>query len=178
MVKYDPDAEVTGTYINAFIDSTGEVSSIFEKKTREMFDEVIGEVDPDGWYKVGDVAEAFERIVDDVGEQTMKFGGEAAASAVPVPEGADLREAFETLAQAHKDVYRNSDMEYPGGRYLYDIDDRSARLAVDEAFMLPKSFARGAFTAIIDNYGPEDALIDFEEVEPEGEEEFAWEVTW
>lgn len=178
MAAYDENAEVTGKYIHAFIDSTGNVSRVFEKKTREMFQEVIGEVDPEEWYQVGDVAEAFERIVDEVGDQTMKVGGEASGHAVPIPDDASLEEAYETLVATHQEVFKNSDMEYPGGKYTYDLGDRSARLGADEAFLLPNAFAKGVHTAMIEDYGPDDAIIDFEEVEPEGEEKVAWEVTW
>ncbi|MFC7081683.1 hypothetical protein [Halorussus caseinilyticus] len=178
MAKYDENAEVTGRYIHAFINSTGEISSIFEKKTREMFQEVIGDVDPEGWYKTGEVAEVFQRILDDVGAQTMKVGGEASGKEVPIPDDATLEEAYGAILGAHKEVFKGSDMEYPGGKYLYELDGRSARLGADEAFLLPKPFAKGVHTAMIEEYGPEDAIPEFEEVEPKDREQFAWEVTW
>ncbi|MFC7081685.1 hypothetical protein [Halorussus caseinilyticus] len=53
MSRYDEDALADGQYINAVIETMGEVSPIFEKKTREMFKEVLGDIDADEWYRLG-----------------------------------------------------------------------------------------------------------------------------
>ena len=178
MSSYDENAEATGKYMNSFIEAAGEVSSVFEKRTREMFEKHLGEVEPDGWYRLGDVAKAFTEIREEVGAQTMKRGGEAAGDALPFPEDTSLEDAIEMLVETNQEVYRNSDMKNPAGTYLYEIDGRSARLAVDEGYPLTQPFAKGVYTALINDYGPADALPSFEEAEPEGDEQFAWEVTW
>lgn len=178
MAKYDETAEGAGKYIIAFINATGEVSQIFEKKTREMFQEVLGEIDPEAYYNQEDIVEAYERIVDEVGANTMKRGGEKSAEILPVPAEASLEETLEMVNEEHKNQYRNSDMEYPAGKYLYKLDGRSARLGVDEVYNLPKSFVEGFYQGIVKKYGPEDAVPTFEEVEPEENEKFVWEATW
>lgn len=178
MPSYDEDAEVNGKYIASLIAASGEVSSVFEKKTREMFEEIVGEIDPEDWYSITDVAEAYHRIQEDVGSQTMKRGGKATVEDFPYPDDLSLGEALEKLVETNKGVYRNSDVEYPGGTYLYDVDGRSGRLAVDEAYPLPKLFAEGVFTGMIEKFGPNDAVPALEEVEPEGDEQYAWKATW
>lgn len=178
MAKYDETAEGAGKYIIAFIDATGEVSDIFEKKTREMFQEVLGEVEPDEWYKAEDIVEAYEKIVDEVGATTMKRGGEKSAEVLPLSEGMTLEDALDQVLEEHKNQYRNSDMEYPGGKYLYDLDGRSARLGANEAYTLPKPFAEGFYRGIIKKFGPTDAMPTFEEADPKDNEKFAWEVTF
>lgn len=178
MQGYDEDAEATGKYMYSFVEAAGEVSSIFEKKTREMFEKHLGELEPDGWYNLGDTATAFHAIRDEVGAHTMVNGGKAAGEALPFPDDTELEEAIELLIETNQEVYRNSDMEYPAGTYLYEIDGRSGRFAVDEAYPLTKHFAKGVYIALIEQYGPEDAIPSFDEVEPEGDEQFAWEVDW
>lgn len=179
MVSYDEDAEIAGKYSLAFIQAAGEVSSVFEKKTREMFEAALGgEVDPEELYKFGNVVEAYQDIRDDVGDNTMKRGGAASGKTVPVPDDADLEEAFEVLLEEHNRQFQNSNQEYPGGKYLYELDERTARLGVDEGYPLPKSFVEGVYEALIKEYGPSDAVPSFEEVEPEDDERFAWKVTW
>lgn len=178
MSSYDANAEATGKYMNSFIQAAGEVSSVFEKRTREMFEKHIGDVEPDGWYKLDDVAKAFKEIREEVGAQTMKRGGEASGAALPFPDDTSLEDAIAMLVEANQEAYRNSDMEYPAGTYLYEVDGRSARFGVDEAYPLTKPFAEGVYTALIDQYGPNDAIPNFEEAEPKGDEQFAWEVSW
>lgn len=179
MASYDENAEVSGKYIASLIEASGEVSSVFQKKTREMFEETVGgEIDPEGWYSVTDIAETYHRIQEDVGAQTMKHGGKATVEDFPYPDDLSLSEALEKLVETNQGVYRNSDMEYPGGTYLYEIDGRSARLAVDEAYPLPELFAEGVYAGMIEKFGPDDAVPAFEEVEPEGNEQYAWEATW
>lgn len=178
MAEYDETAEGSGKYIVAFIENMGEVSSVFEKKTREMFQEVLGEVDAEGWYKNEDIVEAYQRVVDEVGANTMKRGGEKSAEVLPFSEETNIEEVFDSVLEEHKNMYRNSDMEYPGGKYLYEVDGRSARLGVDKAYSLPISFAEGFFHGIIKKYGPDDVVPTFEETDPEGDEKHAWDVTW
>lgn len=178
MPNYDENAEVSGKYVASLIEASGEVSSVFQKKTREMFEETVGEIDPEGWYSVSDVAEAYHRIQEDVGSQTMKRGGKATVGDLPHSDDLSITEALEKLVETNQSVYRNSDMEYPGGTYLYDIDGRSARFAVDEAYPLPKLFAEGIYIGMVERFGPNDAVPTLEETEPESNEQYAWEATW
>lgn len=178
MASYDENAEVNGKYINSLIEASGEVSSVFEKRTREMFEETVGEIEPEGWYTIDKVSEAYHKIESEVGAQTMKRGGKATAEAFPYPDETSIEEALAHLVETNKEVYQNSDREYPGGKYLYDVDGRSARLAVDEAYPLPEKFAEGVFTGIIERFGPTDAVVILEKATPEGDEQFAWEASW
>ncbi|WP_276299779.1 hypothetical protein [Halorussus lipolyticus] len=179
MANYDENAEIAGKYSLAFIQAAGEVSSVFEKKTREMFEKALGgEVKPEEMYEFGNVVEGYLKIQEEVGDNTMKRGGEASAKTVPIPDDTDLGEAFDVLLEEHNRQFQNSDREYPGGRYLHDIDGRTGRLGVDEAYPLPKSFVQGVYKGLIEEYGPSDAMPAFEEAEPEGDERFAWDVTW
>lgn len=178
MTSYDKNAKVNGKYISSFIQASGEVSAIFQKRTRQMFQETVGEIEPDGWYTIADVAETYHKIQNEVGAQTMKQGGKATAEAFPYPEDTTIEEALGNLVETNKEVYKNSDMEYPGGTYLYDIDGRSGRFAVNEAYPLPEKFAEGVFAGVIERFGPDDSVTVFEEVEPEGDEQFAWDVSW
>lgn len=179
MSGYDRDSKVTGKYLLAFVESTGEVSPVFQRKTQNLFEEKIGELDPDEWYNTEIVTSVYEDIRDDVGPNTMRQGGEAVGDAVPYPGELSIEEAIDRLNEEHKQSFRDSSMERPAGKYLVkNQNDRSARMGVDNDYAFPKSLVNGVFTAFIKEHGPSDANPEFDEVEPNGDELFAWEVTW
>lgn len=179
MVSYDEDAEILGKYAEAFISAMQKAAPVFGEKTRELFEEALGEeIDSETWYKLDDLVEGYRMVYDDVGPQTMKRGGKASAEALPFSDSLGLEEAFEKLLEEHKNQYRNSDMEYPGGRYLFDFDGSTARLGADEAYPIPKPFVNGLYEGLIERFGSAHAMPQFDEVEPKNNEQFAWEVTW
>ncbi|MFC7081686.1 hypothetical protein [Halorussus caseinilyticus] len=110
----------------------------------------------------------------------MKQGGEASAQTLPYSDDISLEEAYDKLDKTVQEVYQDSDMKYPGGRYTYDLDTaaREARLGADKNWALPKPFVKGVHTRMINRFGPTDANPHLEESEPEGDEKFVWEVTW
>lgn len=179
MPEYDEDALVIGKYISAFVESTGEVSPVFERKTRDLFEEELGELDPEAWYNSATVAELYEDVRDNVGPNTMQKGGEATGNALPFDESLSIAEALEKLNHENQEAFKNTDDEYPAGRYLFEENgDRSARVGVSSAYPYPKSFVAGLFSSFIKRYGPTNANVQLEETEPKSGERFAWEANW
>lgn len=179
MPEYDADALVIGKYLTAFVQSTGDVSPVFERKTRNLFEDQLGELDPEGWYELGTVAELYKRLENDVGTATMRKGGVATGEALPIDTSNDIDAALEQLNTEHKQVYKNTDSEWPAGKYFIDYDGtRSARVGVDEAYPFPESFVEGVYDAFIKRYGPGDASPSMESVDPRSDERFVWHVDW
>lgn len=180
MPQYDPEAEAIGRYMAGFVEAAGEVSPVFERKAQEMFDKHLGRLEADEWYRLGDCAAAFEEILDQVGPNTMKRGGVAGAEALPLEADLSVAEALAGLNELQTgSVYRNSEMDAPAGRYIFEVnDDRTGRFAVSEAWPLTEPYAEGVYTGVVNEWGPEDAQPRLESVTPEGDEQFAWRAEW
>jgi hypothetical protein len=180
MPAYDPECEGDGRYLMAFIESAGEVSTVFERKLRSMAEERFDTLAADEWYRLGDMADLYQQVEDEVGEATMRQGGAENARAIPWPD--DLNSVEDGLAflnEAHENATRGSDREYPAGRYTIEMQgERSVRFGVTEAFPWPASFAEGAIQGIVSDLGPADARTSVTETATNSEERAAWEVTW
>lgn len=180
MPAYDPESEVAGEYLVAFVESAGEVSPIFERKVREIFEQHMSPVQSDEWYQTEKVARALEEVDSEIGPKTMREGGAESVTAVPWPDDvASVAEAAEFLQEAHREAYRNSDMENPAGNYTFEqIRGRKARVGVTLGFPSPPAWAEGVFRHLPKEFGPEDATPQLTEKTPEEDEAAAWELVW
>lgn len=181
MPEYDPDAEVTAKYMIAFVDAAGEVSSVFKQTAQETLEEHLGELNPEKWYRLEDCVAALDDVHDQVGPTTITKGGVAAAKALPIQDELSLEEAIEELKAVHdgEGNVRNSKLDTPAGQYVTDIhEDRSARLAVNNSWPLPKPWAKGVYKGVIERWGPDNAIPSFDETTAREDESFAWNVEW
>jgi hypothetical protein len=180
MTTYDPEAEAIGQYMVGFVEAAGEVSPVFERKARRLFERHLGDLDPDEWYPLKDCVTVFEEVLNEVGPKTMEEGGIAAADVLPLEDDLSLEEALVGLNDLQTGpTYRNTEMDAPAGEYLFDLDEaRAGRVAVSEAWPLTEPYAKGVYRGVIDRWGPTDAMANFEKVMPEGDEQFAWRVQW
>ena len=178
-MSYDRTAVVTGRYLIAFVKSTGQVSEVFEQRTRSLFEDELGQLDPEAWYSLETVAELYEGVRDDVGPRTMRQGGVATGEALPFDTDTNIAAATDQLNEEHKRSFRESTEEHPAGRYLYEsTGDRSARVGVSEAYPFPESFVEGVFEAFIRRHGPVDASPNLQSTTAGPEERFVWTVRY
>lgn len=176
---YDTTCELTGEYVVEFVRSAGDVSPVFERKTRRMFTEELGvnDVDADEWYDVEDCVRAHERVYEDVGAATMRQGGKEVGRAA-IPESVDtIPEMIDTLNEAHEVSVRNAEEPEPIGVYRGELtDDRRARLAVTSAFPYRPAFVEGVFTGCVSLTVGTTPTVDA--VDPTSDEKCAWAVAW
>jgi hypothetical protein len=180
MTDYDPSSEVGGQYIIAFIESAGEVSPVFERKVRGIFEKHLPTVDADTWYQTAEVVAAYDEVNDQIGDKTMEQGGVESAKAIPWPDGVTtVQGALETLQTMHRQAYRGSSHENPGGNYaVKDVGEGSAHLGTLEGFPYGSAFARGVFRQVIRDFASGSVSPKFSETTPEPDEDVAWTVTW
>lgn len=175
------EAEVHGRYVASFIESAGEVSPVFERKVREIFDNHIsGEITYDEWYPISDVSDAFHRVLREVGESTMREGGAASARQVPWPEEVTaVSDGLQRLDQMHQDSSRGGTSPEPAGSYTIDIrGDRSARVAVTEDWPYTAPEAEGVLKGVVDSLGDERAVPTINETDTRSGELAAWDLSW
>jgi hypothetical protein len=178
MAEYDPESEVEGRYPLATVESAGEVSPVFERKANELFTEHLGELDGDRWYLTQDVVNAYEELVNEVGEATMRQGGKESAKAVPWPPEVETpMDGFAALTEMHQEAYRASDMEYPAGRYTFEsTGNNSAHVGISTDYPLPVSNAEGVFVGVVQSLSNSQPKI--EETQPKDHERAAFEIEW
>lgn len=177
---YDPTAEATGRYIVAFIDAAGEVSPVFAQKVQQIFEEKIGDISAEEYYRHDKVKEGFEAVLVEVGPKTMTEGGIASAKALPFPEDTTIQEALEMLREEHSvgNSYRNTNSDRPAGQYTYELSGTSGHFGATEGYPYTKPYVRGIYQGIIEKYGPKESRPKFEETTPKDGEQFAWQVEW
>jgi hypothetical protein len=178
MDEYDPNAEVDGEYVVAFVESAGKVSPVFERKVREILEDHIGSIEPGQWYRTGDLEEAYQQIHREIGDKTMQQGGEEVGKAIPWPDGVEtVADALDMLNDIHKSVYRNSSSEFPAGKYTIEhLGDNSARVGVTPGYQYSDPFARGVFSGIGATLGGSTPSLESTDTRPE--ETAAWIMEW
>lgn len=180
MASYDPTAEATGKYMVAFVESAGEVSPVFERKVREIFEKHLGTLEEDSWYLNADIEKAFDEVLEEVGEKTMKQGGIESGKAIEWPD--DVETVMDGLGMwntFHEAAYRNSDLDFPAGKYTIERQgERVVRAGITDAYNLSAPFAKGCSKGIVQDLGPNDKPITLEDTTPNDGEQAAWILEW
>lgn len=179
MPEYDPNAEVAGQYPLATVQSAGEVSPVFEQRARELFQEHMGELDPEQWYSVESTVKAYESLKDAVGEATMRQGGVESAKAVEWPPEVETpMDGLGALADMHKQAFRGSSQEFPAGKYTFEpLGDRTAHAGVTPDYPFTVSHAEGVFVGVVEDLSSASAPT-VTETDPKPNEQAAFEVSW
>jgi hypothetical protein len=180
MTGFDPDAEGDGRYLVAFVESARTVSPVFGQRVVALAEQYFDDLSTDEWYRLGDMRALYEELHEQVGDETIRRGGEENAKAIPWPDGVStVADGLAVLNEMHQEATRGSDEPYPAGRYTIDLrGDREVRLGVTEAFPWPAPFVEGGARGIVDDLGPADASPTLERISPEPHERAAWLLTW
>lgn len=175
------DTKIIGRYILAFVESTGKVSAVFERKTRSILSEngiEVSEVEEDGWYDARNYAQAMHQVLDQVGEQTLIEAGAEQAKNVPWPEEVrSVSDGLNFLVEADKQAHRQPSGTFDGDYRYEKIDESSGRVGVREQAPYPVANFKGVFEggvrALTDS-----ASVDVSSVEPRSDEQAAFEISW
>lgn len=180
MSQYDPDAEATGKYMVAFIESAGKVSPVFERKVREIFESHMGTLEADSWYLNANVEKAFEEVLDEVGDKTMLEGGVESGKAIEWPDDVEtVMDGFNIWNSFHEAAYRNSELDFPAGKYTVEAaGDRKARIGITEGYNLTTEFAKGVSKGVAYDLCSNQNPIRLDDVEPNPDEQAAWMLEW
>lgn len=180
MSYYDPDAEATGKYMVAFIESAGKVSPVFERKVREIFEDHLGTLEEDSWYRNANVEKAFDEVLEEVGEKTMIEGGVESGKAIDWPDEVEtVMDGFSVWNSFHEAAYRNSDLDFPAGKYTVEqLGDREVRVGITEGYNLSAEFAKGCSKGIVQELSTGSNRARLEDTDPRSEEQAAWILEW
>lgn len=175
-----------GRYLLSFFQSAGEVSPVFERKAKQLFDDHgLDDVQADAYYPMDSVVDAFQSVVDEIGSETMRQGGKEMGRAVPFPEPVTgPHEALQFMDTAHVEANCPRDdapdrIERPGGGYTYErLGDQTARFGITEDFAFPAELGRGGAVGAIQQFTDGPQPVSVEQVSARGGETTAWELSW
>lgn len=144
----DSETEVTGVYVNAFLESAGEVSPVFEQRLRSVLDDHgISDPVPEEWYPAQQFVDAVTEVSNTIGDQVILQAGVDMGKNVPWADEVsdDPGDVLEYVARTADEAYRNSTEEYPIGQYQIEtVESGRAVVAVTEKWPYPKEVVQGA----------------------------------
>lgn len=146
------DTQIVGQFLQAFLQSAGEVSPVFERRARGFLeDNGIDQVDPNEWYSVERFAAAMNEIETAVGEKTAEQAGIKMIEIIDELQGLDTFESvLETAQVQQRESYQPFSPEAVGQiRYEQDADG-TYRLSYYGGWPYPESFTRGIFRGTAD----------------------------
>jgi hypothetical protein len=166
---------VSGQYVQAFLQSAGEVSPVFERKALGYLeDHGLEDIDSEDWYPMEKFAPALQAIKEDVGEMTLKRAGivqvevTESITSMESPE-ASVAAANEVLRQ----VYRNYSPEAVGEFRYEEVGDGDHRISMAGAWPYPAQFTKGIMLGLLrETLGVE--VADSEPTSKEPEESCAF----
>jgi len=179
MGEADLTAELNGKYVKAIVESADEVSPVFARKLRETLeDNGIYSLEEADWHRVGDFVSAYEDISEDVGEKTIYQAAVEQGRLVPLPDDADVLTAFDVVRQTLKTEYRNSDREYPVGKFTVEqTDETTIRFGATDEWPYPRTIvggvAEGVARQVLDG-----GAVTVTEIDSQSDEAIAYEVSW
>jgi hypothetical protein len=173
------DAEISGAYVAAFVQSAGEVSPVFEKKAKEtLADRDITEPDPESWYDNEKFGDALFEIVDKAGEKTVaQAGKEMVAITEEILEQDDIDAGLEVLTSQHAEIHKNHTVTNAGVLTYEQRSPTSYRVASEGGYEYPASLVKGAAEETVRQTGGP-ASVDVADVEAEANEPFAFKLSW
>jgi hypothetical protein len=172
-------SKVTGANVLAFVESAGEVSPVFSKKTRDIFAE-FGIEDPgvDEWYDADDYLDALFHFLEEVGDMSVqKAGREMVRVNEPIMEQERVEDGMAVFAEQHRETHRNWDLESDGRVEYERLGPTSFRVSTTGGYRHPEPLLRGAAKeVVVQTAGAE--YVDVDAAETENGEVHAFELHW
>lgn len=172
-----PEPKISGKYVEAFIDSAGEVSSIFRRKASNILESNgITDVDPEGWYSMEKFVASMNEIEKEVGEKTSEQAG---VKMVEVNDAVSnltsMEESMEIGKELHQQSHKNFDVDTVGDMKYERLDNGNLKVAFYGGWEYPESLTHGIFKGYAKGVNGL-TTNDVEPIEPEGDEVYAAEV--
>ena len=173
---FEPDVEVVGDAVLAFVNAMGAFRGIALGILR---DNGIADPEPHLWYPQQHWLDAFGTIAREVGPNTLYQIGRQLPIQARYPPGAEsIDDVFEQLDSAYKQSHRGGEV----GFYRFEpLGLRSARVICFNPY--PCDFDRGLITSLAERFQPKDSLLDVRHERPgpcraEGAEHCAFVMNW
>jgi hypothetical protein len=139
------DPKIIGKFVAGFLASAGEVSSVFERKARNILESNgISEVDPDEWYSADKFSNSMHQIEDEVGEKTSEQAGVKMIEVIDELSNLESMERAVELAQEQQKMnYQNYTPETVGQLRYEELNSGNIRIGYWGGWDYPEAFTRG-----------------------------------
>jgi hypothetical protein len=173
--------EIIGRYIVAFVESTGDVSPVFERKTREIFSDQgieVSDLDEDGWVDALAYVDTMHAIEDEVGEKTLYQAGVEQGKNVPWPDDVNsVEEGLAFMSEADEQAHRSPSGDYRGQYVVRQVEGSTAQVGIREESPYPKTDVEGVLEGAVDDLTTS-ANVTTSEIQPESGERIAFKIDW
>lgn len=171
------DAKIVGQFVMGFLASAGEVSSVFERKARNILESNgIEGIDPEGWYSVEKFASSMHQIEEEVGEKTSEQAGIKMIEVVDeITDMSSIEAAISVGQEQQAASYQNFSPEEVGQLRHEKLSNGDDRVAYYGGWPYPEAFTRGIFKGFVQMTNGKSSN-DVEMVEPDNDEVFACEI--
>lgn len=170
----DNTVEVRGAAVMSIVDG---VPAAFTETAKEILaDHGIEELDPDEWYPQQAYLDAYQQIVDDIGESTLRRIGESTPENAEWPPGVSTPfEALASIDDAYNMNHRGGDIGY------YDVkrvDETTAHVECKTPY--PCEYDQALVEATAEQFA--EGVVRLREVgeqcRADGGDHCVYEVTW
>lgn len=151
------ETKVHVEHVEAFLESFGEVSPVFQRKASNNFEEEG--IDPDGdeeWVSQEAVRTAVAALAEDAGSATMYEAGKSVGGNIPT-EATEPTAILQSLNESHKAAFQDPRAELPAGEFQWSEDGESLRVSATEnwpyggGFPHGSEFTSGILSAVLSN---------------------------
>jgi hypothetical protein len=172
---------ILGRYIIAFVESTGDVSSVFKRKTRKIFEKnglTVDDIEPDGQYDANKYADAMSEIRDEVGQKTLRqAGAEQAANVLWDEDINSVADGLRFVVQADREAHESPSGGFDGNYNFEMVDDSTARVGIPDYSPYPVDNFKGVFDGAVKSLS-ESGGARISDADPKPGEKTAFEVSW
>jgi hypothetical protein len=178
------DTRIAGEHLQAFLSAFGEVSPVFERKARKLFEaEGIDTNDlNDSLVSQRSVVDGVAALAEETGESSMYAAGKAVGENIPISDTSSINSALEELNEAHKAAFHDPEDELPAGEFQWEgATNDSLRVSATSNWPYGESFPHGSeFTTGIINSVAEKVVTtpEITEVDTRPSESIALEINW
>lgn len=138
------DTTVHVEHVEAFLESFGEVSPVFQRKASNHFEE--HGIDPYGdqeWVRQESVRSAVAALAEDAGSATMYEAGKSVGGNIPT-EASEPTALLQTLNETHKAAFRDPRESLPAGEFQWSETGGSLRVSATQNWPYGDSFPHGS----------------------------------
>ncbi len=175
-----PEPKCKGLFVAAFVESAGEVSSVFERKALDILgSHGIEDPDPESLYPAESFFAAMTETEENVGRNTAKQAGEKMIEVNPeIQQMSSAEEGFGELRTQMRFGFENFSVEEVGQFDIEQLDEGLFRVATVGGWSYPEAFTEGLLSGIVKVTEDDVRNVSVEQDDTAEDEVLAYEVTW
>lgn len=175
--------EVAAKYVQAFVESAGQVSPVFERKARDILaDNGLNDLDGEDWLPLDSFTDGLAEIEAEVGDKTLTMGGVEMATSNDMPDSVStISDALVNLNTSHQNAHRNGSASDWGSYGCQQLQERRFRMSCSDTYPYPHVMTKGVFKGVVEEFADGNVSMTIRQVEDSDlgfDEGCAYDITW